>query len=142
MQTNKTLPIGTISHGTLLPEDVIPALEVTLNYVDPDGAQEVAARYADWRELDAEVADWYLEELVDLLDEHVPEYCYVGAHPDDPADIGVWPDCDAAELAIADGDAVRVSDPAEVPAQGTAVFVNDHGNMALYVNGKLAWDCV
>ena len=137
-----TLPIGSISHGTMRPEDLIPtflseAESLRLSKAERATVREIAKRHnADDYDYDSEEAGYDLEELFDLLSNHVPDYCYFGSHPGDWADYGVWISED-----IADSDVARVNDPAELHAvkDNVALFVNDHGNMTLYRRADNRW---
>jgi hypothetical protein len=93
---------------------------------------------------------YLLEELFDKLNEHVPEYCYFGAHPGDGADYGIWVDSDVIDMCVYDGTLIRVEDLSElddlltdagfIPAH--VLVVNDHGNMTLYTQtATLVEDC-
>ena len=76
--------VGTVSHGTMRPEDLIPAFEAECRRVGVDLP-------ADPVDADHEDADEYLSELFDALDRECPEGFYVGAHCGDGSDLGVWP---------------------------------------------------
>ena len=94
---------GTISHGTLRPQDLIPAFLDALRAValaayaaamaQPDG---FAIRVID---APADDSDWWhgdeaqalLERLTDALESSAPEGHYFGAHPGDGSDFGFWP---------------------------------------------------
>ena len=86
---------GTVISGTLRPQDLIPAFLDALHDVAPEYTLENPIPQcaleddedAFWRE-----TFWFtMEELEDVLNEHVPEGYYFGAHPGDGADFGYWP---------------------------------------------------
>jgi hypothetical protein len=99
---------GTVSHGTMRSQDLIPAFLDALAEVDPNGyAQMMSAAFgpvpahvwdegdsSDW--WDSEDAHYLLESLFDALDGAAPEGHYFGAHPGDGSDFGFW-QCDDAE---------------------------------------------
>lgn len=94
---------GTVIHGTMRTQDLIPAfLDVAQKIAPVEYAQMVSAipAYA-FEDDDAEwwtsdEAHYMLEELFDLLDRCAPEGCYFGAHEGDGSDYGFWevPDSD------------------------------------------------
>jgi hypothetical protein len=113
-KTINYLPLGTISHGTLQPEDLIPAYISALEGVDPVNAKEMQEEYDSVRfpdpdeennENEADYADTVdrqefidrlcHERLPDELQKYAPPYTYVGSHPGDGSDIGVWVNDDA-----------------------------------------------
>lgn len=107
----KTLRPGTISEGTLRPEDVVPELLRCAEHVRMSQADhtKIETLRADWDAHDAsdepgEIAAEIWADLVDLLDRYVPPYCYVGAIEGDRAAIGVWVSEDALRDAISDGE--------------------------------------
>jgi len=59
--------IGTVIHGTLRPQDLIPAFSDELCRVDPK------------------------TDLLFALNDRAPLGCYFGAHWGDGADFGYWP---------------------------------------------------
>jgi hypothetical protein len=96
--------VGTISHGTLRPQDLIPKFLDVLSELHPEAYQQcqipgagfpMVPSYAledetdDWWESDK--APWALECLFDALGDCAPEGHYFGAHPGDGADFGFWP---------------------------------------------------
>ena len=83
---------GTVSHGTLRAEDLIPAFIAAL----PDDGNTAALRAeaAQFTAADYEsgiAVDFLHEVLFDALDAHAPDGCYFGAHPGDGSDFGYWP---------------------------------------------------
>ena len=98
---NNTL-VGSVSHATMRPQDLIPAFLSELSERDPTAyAQMVVAPFGPvpahaWDDDDAEwwtseEAGFVLEELFDALDACAPDGYYFGAHPGDGSDYGYWP---------------------------------------------------
>lgn len=161
-----TLTPGSISHGTLRTQDLLEAcaheigkLERTCEdttcyaHLTIRRIHSEALAYADVLENGEEDdSDEYtmedraaecLEECIDLLQDCVPPYCYFGMHEGDGSDLGCWPHTGAIEDGLEDGSLVRISDPNELDTlpmdtQG-AVYVNDHGNMTVYMP-KRTWE--
>ena len=153
--------IGTVSSGTMLDEDVIPALLDELSRIDHVALLKLAAEYVDdygispyniatsTSESYDDVRQWLSEELFGTLDEYAPPLCYFGAHPGDGADYGFWPYEDAETAAADDPDEYTVVshtgsktfvngtrvpngyDHAEAPTP-FVLEISDHGNLALY----------
>jgi hypothetical protein len=96
---------GTVSHGTMRPQDLIPAFLDALADVDPAAYEQymlmpfgpIPAHVQD----EGDTSDWWqsddarylLEELFDALNDAAPEDHYFGAHPGDGSDYGFW-QCD------------------------------------------------
>lgn len=113
--------LGSVSHGTMRPEDLIPTFMDVLDDIreriaapgsvsehpealaqrvqtvsrldDLLGAMEQRQQADDYYE--TESADWDLEELFTVLAEFAPPYCHFGAHEGDGADYGFWPSLDS-----------------------------------------------
>lgn len=93
---------GTISHGTMRPQDLIPSFLDALEAIAPDAyAQMMVSSFgpvpayvydegddSEW--WDSDDAGYLLESLFDALDENSPEGFYFGAHPGDGSDYGFW----------------------------------------------------
>ena len=130
----KTL-IGSISHGTLRPQDL---LEAFLDFHGPVNgpiacvSQTLILDTQGWleeEERDEEIGSELVNEWIDRFNEIAPPYFYFGAHPGDGSDFGFWLSeewRDEAELIV--------SDLSEVPEgyTGEAFVVSDHGNLSLY----------
>jgi hypothetical protein len=131
MAQTHTAHLGTISHGTLRPEDLIPTFADELARLNPSHPSIVDARAMD-AETDPYAAEM-VDELIDALNDYAPDYCYFGAHPGDGADFGFWLSEDWQQQAEDDG-VLFVADLAEVPDDyaGMVAHVNDHGNATLY----------
>ena len=140
------LRIGTISEGTLRPEDLLEALGSALEEVATSGNHRSLAKDArhmawelesdDWPDPDQAAIDDTLQHLYESLEYYAPALTYVGAIEGDGACIGVWPDMNAFEDCVNDGEILKVSDLNEVPDppinyEAVAV-VNDHGNVTLW----------
>lgn len=92
---------GSVIHGTLRPQDLIPAFLTALEQADPavhaqilvNAVFGVVPAYAQ----EDEDADWWtdcapdwIEQLTEALDACAPEGYYFGAHPGDGSDFGFW----------------------------------------------------
>lgn len=87
-----TMPIGSISHGTLRSQDLIPTFLDTLRQINPN--LPIFGRFPtepsdEWYDTD-EAAE-ILSDLFDALNDAAPDNCYFGAHEGDGADFGFWP---------------------------------------------------
>ena len=91
-----------ISHGTLRLQDLLPAFLDAVEEYAPSHYEAIALQSFsfipshvldegdDSRWWDSEEAQWKLEELTSILEEHAPEGCYFGAHEGDGSDFGFW----------------------------------------------------
>lgn len=126
--------IGSVSHATLRPEDLLPAFADTLETLARDfkRARQYRKLIKEARSVDPESDDApeVLSELEDALQEFAPPYFYFGAHPGDGSDFGFW----LPENPFEDFDGLRVSDTSAVPRgySGEVLHINDHGNATLY----------
>jgi len=105
------MELGTVSHGTLRNEDLIPAFVSALDglreeatFADGADSPMAVARYAREDDVlgaiedrldtdgyyDSEVAGWDLDDLFDLLNDRCPEGVYFGAIDGDGSDFGFW----------------------------------------------------
>jgi len=101
--------LGTVSHGTMRQEDLIPSFLGVLEELDKtrwqvlvEGHQDVLDRFGDLRlewvagsgeyipddKIDS--AHYLLDVLFDTLDDLAPEGYYFGANPGDGSDYGFW----------------------------------------------------
>lgn len=126
--------IGSVSSGTLRPEDLIPVFADLLEELDTDKTYEdLVAEAREWvdsedeNESSDDIGIELVNELIDALNEFAPLYCYFGAHPDDPADFGFWIDTYAILEGRYDRKLVTVRNLPE-----HILYENDHGNMTLY----------
>lgn len=159
--------IGSISEGTMRPEDLIPTFTDELERLD--GSHNLLVR--DSRELMRKVAEekcnciaatvtyksiWeinreteametVLDELFSILNEYAPPYCYFGASEGDGSSYGYWIDHCALDDAIYEG--VSLNDGRTSIDDGNYVVeINDHGSIKLYevptTVGPLVWAVV
>lgn len=157
----RTLPVGTISEGTLRYDDLIPALLDAVNSIrlTKDERRAMNALARDWDQLvdaceaqdrDIEAADavgGMMMELENTLNDHCPPYCYFGALEGDGACFGVWVDDNALAEAMRDGHMVfqdRNGAAEYLLDDGRYRLVfSDHGNRSLYLrNGHELWGVV
>ena len=99
---------GSVSHGTLRSEDLIPCFLLVLDSLreerslsadrDPeqngredDVLGEIEARMRALDYYESEEAHWDTEAIVELLEQFAPDGHYFGAHQGDGADFGFWP---------------------------------------------------
>ena len=137
----KTANIGTVSSGTMLPSDLIPALLDELRYLDPDNKLIGEITYNmdkrptfDWYYNDGvgdEGCMYDLEDLFNALDGLAPSYCYFGAHEGDGSDFGFWPSWESINDDIHDG-ILGTTDA----HKSQYIEVNDHGNATLYARDQ------
>jgi len=129
--TNTPFQLGSISSGTLRPEDLIPAFAAVL---DPNSEPATRAKAYDPETTSAEEAERLLEDLENALSDMAPDYCYFGTTAGDGANFGFWLDDDVIREDLHFNDLLRVSDLSEVPddRNGPVLLINDHGNMTLY----------
>jgi hypothetical protein len=149
-----TLPLGTISEGTLRPEDLIPAYLDALSSLrlsKADRARLILERRAfqSWQNGDHAYDDAaFVDELTMMLENYCPDYAYFGSLEGEGACFGVWP---VQELftdthqGSYDGFVYRANDTEAMHAGGIptgyshVLSVNDHGNVTLYRRAGNRW---
>ena len=137
--------IGSISHGTMREEDLIPTFIDELRLLDPDNETlggilddiEHRAEEDDYFAADTGVASYDLNEtLFEALNEYAPPFCYFGSHPGDGSDYGFWISDESIEEAVCDETIVKIDAGDEWPALTVntdyVLEVTDHGNMTLF----------
>ena len=118
--------LGSISTGTLKPEDLAPVFieELFSRGVDAGGVPED------------------MDELYEALNDVCPPFVYFGAHPGDGADFGFWPDMEPLEDEIKDS-GEYVNDEWLLRDAGLIVDINDHGNMTVMdMERNVVWSTV
>lgn len=145
-----TLPIGTISEGTLRAEDLIPAYLAALGSIRLTKTERATVRLVQ-REFSAQLAEEsvysatfddlnLIEDLIGILDNHCPPYTYFGTLEGDGAHFGVWISEDAlreakedGEIIVDDGGGLTPEEYREATKHRRYLLcISDHGNMTLY----------
>ncbi len=136
MYSDRHPAIGSVSHGTMRHEDLIPCFaDLLLRFTKPNPeVTEIERHMRAEGYYDSEDSDWDLEYLFDALDEIAPPFCYFGAKEGDDRDYGFWVSRDDLEYGNEVNGVLRVDDLSEVPDDqtGYVLLVNDHGNCTLY----------
>jgi hypothetical protein len=90
---------GTVSHGTMRPEDLIPTFTMLLRNLDKTTYDRILQDYGDIltpedggdiRYDDTDNAGFLLNDLFEALDRCAPEGFYFGALEGDGSDYGYW----------------------------------------------------
>lgn len=137
---------GSLSHGTLLASDLIPAFVSELrDRVTYDDDLDELALGIDWLEklgID-EVTDAFygsefalalVDRLIDELNEGLPPFVYFGAHPGDGSDFGYWFDSESFERSVQDKETFKIDELPDTCPSGydCVAVISDHGNITLY----------
>lgn len=128
--------IGSVSSGTMRPEDLIPAFldvadGIRLSKADRQRIREARAEWEgcsafnrdeddedsrpgcgvheDGDDCEEQIGYLLNETLFDLLGNYAPPYCYFGANEGDGADYGFWPSMEALNEATYEGEVLRVT---------------------------------
>ena len=153
--------LGSISTGTLRPEDLLPAFTYTMGELTHNPISntskypnEAMAKLWDeaihligtteWWTIDPEDSgvDGLLNDLTDALNELCPPFVYFGPLPGDGADFGFWPDRDAIEEIMPLDRNVGEGDD-EITIDGVIVQVSDHGNVTVMdMERNVLWSVV
>lgn len=161
--------LGSVSSGTLRPEDLIPAFSDALDSIRESLAapgptteppEDLRSRREEAEQLqvllgrversissddyyETEECDYDLEELSRALESWAPSYCYFGANEGDGADFGFWVDWDSVEGDRWNGDLPSGTDLPDVAEEGSLyLHASDHGNAELYVRTGGDWKSV
>jgi hypothetical protein len=154
---DQSITIGTLIHGTLRDEDLLPAFADELDRVS-NGAyaelRDTAGRWLVWLQeypdsveddagdTVAECVPEVINELIDALQEYAPSHMTFGAHEGDGSDFGWWPSldfdgCDMRSVPINGG-----NDSIDVTC-GIYISTNDHGNVTVSeLRGAVIWSAV
>lgn len=149
--------IGSISHGTLNPERLIPVFAdelETLAKNDRDRLRRDSVRciIAEARAPWTRDPDDLLEAISSQLGEYAPPYAYFGNLEGDGSDFGFWPAVESLDedVRYGDGSVIKIDAgdqwPAGLRKNGVqfVMEVTDHGNVTLRhaSNGREVWSVV
>lgn len=151
--TKHSASLGSISSGTMRPEDLHESFTAALAYLDSKRAKAFDAEYVtpetdeDADGFDADALDEFYADAVnalfDILGEYAPDYCYFGAHEGNGSDYGFWVSWDSLDDAVRYGEIDKGEDTPDFPHDKPFLQVNDHGNATLYsADGVELWACV
>lgn len=146
--------MGTVSHGTLRNQDLLPAFCEELRWLGHRSKEltiierrvnsALNGRFKNNDEyFDDEESMWDFGRLVEMLQEHALPYMYFGSHVGDGSDYGFW--IDDLEMVY---DGLKVDDLNKIPNKynGEVLHINERGNATLYnaKHGKLTeiWSVV
>ena len=123
--------VGSISTGTLNPEDLLPTFARELERHAPDHAL-VTAAYAI-QVYDDGGASELINEIQAELQNYCPPFVTFGTLEGDGADFGFWPDMDSLEEALIDPEWTLIDGELyRIPRdEAGLVHVNDHGNVTV-----------
>lgn len=99
--TKKQGEPGSVSHGTMNPDDLIPRFMNALKELDQEAFDRIEADWPAFFGGEEDAADgereenehYVLDDIFDALNDCAPDEHYFGAHPGDGSDYGFWP-CD------------------------------------------------
>ena len=128
--------LGSISTGTLRPEDLLPTFARELERHDPNNALVTEANnILVW---DDGGASELINEIQDELQNHCPPFVIFGAHPGDGADFGFWPDMERIQETLTEattGHTLTLPRNGEwewtLEDDGVIIATNDHGNVTV-----------
>jgi hypothetical protein len=122
--------IGSISTGTLRLEVLLPVFTDRLTQIGGNlGLRSLVYHYledldgGDIPPDDAEYTEDMLQALTLALDVMCPRFVWFGAHPDDGADFGFWPDRDGLTEALHDPEYVLIDGLIWAKARDEAVLI-------------------
>jgi len=138
-----TLEIGSVSSGTLRPQDLLPCFLDLLTTVNRKKSKEIAQEIPDevyeddsnefWQ---SDKCQFIIDDLIVSLNENCPAYCNFETLYSDGADFGVWINWGAIKEDIYNKIILEIEDGKEfdfdVRQYSFVLEVNDHGNSILY----------
>lgn len=96
MKRTSKVSIGSISHATMRPEDLIPRFLSELEHMTGRSREHynlcrgINARMGSGNYYSSEDPIYDLESLFDALNAYSPKGFYFGSHPGDGSDYGYW----------------------------------------------------
>ena len=148
---DRTIAIGTVIHGTLRDQDLLPAFADELERVggpeldyDLRNGSELIAEARQlveigftYAEFNGETSSECVNELMDALQDYAPVHMYFG-NTSDGSDFGWWP------VTEYDCETVRIDDENVIDVEcNIHINVNDHGNVTVSeLRGAVIWAAV
>ena len=146
--------LGSISHGTLRTQDLLPVFLETLTALGGDVPSDLECgahiEYLNWpgpgttacdeddKFWSSEEAMWDMEALTDGLNNLCPPFVYFGTLEGDGSDFGFWPDWNALEECHHDTEGEHVC-----RSNSAIIQVNDHGNVTVMdLERNVIWSVV
>jgi hypothetical protein len=128
------LPLGTVSRGTMVVQDIVPRCLFVLRTVDTEAAELLEER---WRETpEEEEQEFCFETLWNVMQKHCAPYTYFGPHRGNTSDYGVWVDVDEIDSDVESGDLSATKEPQPVTgATPYTVVVDAAGTYHRLVSG-------
>ena len=138
--------LGSVSHGTLRPQDLMPAfLSALADLRQPIPGNIEATKYMEYvgdmfttAAIDEDDEFWVSEEvqfdmddLIEALNNNLPPFVYFGTLEGDGSDFGFWPDMDSLNEAMQYGDVTFHDDERILDEHDVIIQVSDHGNVTL-----------
>jgi len=150
---DRTIAIGTVIHGTLRDQDLLPAFADELERVggpeldyDLRNGSELIAEARQlveigftYAEFNGETSSECVNELMDALQDYAPVHMYFGSIEGDGADFGWWP-TDPRDTC----ETVCIDDENVIDIEcNIHINVNDHGNVTVSeLRGAVIWAAV
>jgi len=142
--------LGSVSHGTLRPQDLMPAfLSALADLRQPIPGNIEATKYMEYvgdmfttaaideddEFWDSEEVQFDMDDLIEALNNNLPPFVYFGTLEGDGSDFGFWPDMDRLEEFIQEEGKIT-SDPLEVilPQSGFRVLSSEQGANVTLMN--------
>ena len=123
--------LGTVSHATLRPQDLVPAFLERLHSLEPETHASLLANFRcvalsdddSWWESE-DCAHFLNEDLFDALNNCAPDYVYFGSHEGDGADFGFWICWDHIGEDIESGELIESISILDLPDDHTGNWLN------------------
>jgi hypothetical protein len=124
--THTPFTLGSVSTGTLRTQDLLPAFAATLDSLHAHAHQFTLEASMVLESNQDGYPEILLTHLTDALQEACPPFVFFGAHPDDGADFGFWPDWEALEECEHDGEGEHIC-----RSNSVIIKVDNRGNVTV-----------
>jgi hypothetical protein len=139
----KYLPLGTIIRATMRAEDIVPAFLEAFKGVDTEWSESLKAEYESMVENGATreyIEEFLWERLSWALEKYVPPYTYLGPHPGDLSDYGVWVSDESIDYDLSSAEdsglqSMKAGEPIPTGSKYVVVLDND-GSYAALLDGR------